>query len=564
MTAAIAVPKEKAVPRSILAEAIAMQSAQLTIQEIPVDLIVRSETNRQPELDDDFVESIRRGVDSPVLVRPIKATQEHVEQWRRIDSPPIVIGQTIYKLVYGERRWSASKEAGKKTIPGIVRELTDTQALEIQVRENEQRQDYNAMDRAAAYAHLREQYMLDHKSEKGFTEEKCCALIAETCKNDKIKGRTVQQIIALQKLTPDCQAALRKGEMEQSHAYEFCRLSVEDQAEQLLWLRQQTHHSQGDIPSVRRLKLEIRNMEIRAEDRRRQEKLFKEGPGASAKLTFDGKTIDLAPGPLPGSVRAALCKTWPNLTTAHFLNDGRVQLAQGLAGKPHYHTVGLIQNLLSGKITAADLSAETSTSIAPPQTSATPKPLSEAQIKKNQAAVQKEIQQNLKAQRDSQQRAKIQEAYSELLFAALAKKGCINSRLLTHVVPNLLFEVWENEWPIELSRRSLSAARRNQWATSFGQQVLGWPAPKGGEYQPGGYSYSEVREYCTKYTRKFTPGVLAALLIALFADDNEQLARYFGVDHKKIRQKATAQVKQEAAAAKKKAKSQGPKAGVTP
>jgi hypothetical protein len=61
-----------------------------TVYEIPVDLIVRSETNRQPQLDDDFVESIRRGVDSPVLVRPIKATQEHVEQWRRIDSPSVV------------------------------------------------------------------------------------------------------------------------------------------------------------------------------------------------------------------------------------------------------------------------------------------------------------------------------------------------------------------------------------------------------------------------------------------------------------------------------------------
>jgi ParB/RepB/Spo0J family partition protein len=550
LTAAIAeVPRKKSdvETRHAASPPTLYAPSQSTVYEIPVDLIVRSETNRQPELDDDFVESISRGVDSPVLVRAIKATQEHVtalkeEHWRLIDSPDVSVGQTIYKLVYGERRWAASKKAGNKTIPAIVRELTETQALEIQVRENEQRKDYNALDRSAAYAHLRAQYMKDHHGEKGFTEEKCCALIADTCKNDKIKGRTVQQIIALGKLSGECQEALRKGEMEQSHAYEFSRLSAQDQAELLLWLRQQTHHSQGDIPSVRRLKLEIRKMEEQREAEKRQplfQETEKKESGVGAKLTFDGKTIELALGPLPGSVRVALCKTYPNLTTSHFLRDGRVQLAQGLTGDAFYLTVPELQKVLtSGKSTgSAQTSAATPADKRTAAAIANYKPPTKAQL----AAAEKQREAEARSRRDYEQREKIQKVYTSSLFAAMAKKARINSRLLTHVVPNLLFEVWENEWPID----------------SFGQQVLGWPAPA----DQSGYSYNEVREYCDKHTRKFTPGVLASLLVALFASNNEQLARYFGVDLNKLRQKAAAQVKQEDADAKKKAKGLKLKAG---
>jgi ParB/RepB/Spo0J family partition protein len=537
-----------------------------TVYEIPVDLIVRSETNRQPQIDDDFIESIRRGVDSPVLVRPIKATQENKATWWALN---VAIGETFYKLVYGERRWAASKKAGKKTIPAIVRELTDTQALEIQVRENEQRKDYNVMDRAAAYAHLRAQYMKDHHGEKGFTEEKCCALIAEACKNDKIKGRTVQQIIALGKLTPDCQAALRKGEMEQSHAYEFSRLPVEDQAELLLWLRQQTHHSQGDIPSVRRLKLEIRNMDIAADEKRRQEKLFKDGEGDAAppqpSVEFDGKKIDLVRGAtLPISVQSKLIKVYPGLTTAHFLKDGRVQLAIGLMGKPFYLTVNELQNVLTTGIPyAIDGAPQTSAkgpicihsratcreckfgdykSLPPDPLAA--KPRTKAQLKAEQERVEKEIQQNLKAQRDRVHNDRIANKYQASFFSALASKAHVCSRLLTYIVPGLLVELSDqNDFPLE----------------AFAQDRLHWPAPK----HNNTYNYGEVSDYAEKHTRKFSGNLLAALLIVnrLQAADAEQLAKYFHVDVKKLRQKALAAVKEEDAQAKLKAKGQGLKAG---
>lgn len=513
-----------------------------TVYEIPVDLIVRSETNRQPELDDDFVESISRGVDTPVLVRPIKATFEQFANQPGSLTGSFGIGQTIYKLVYGERRWAASKKAGNKTIPAIVRELTETQALEIQVRENEHRKDYNALDRAAAYAHLRAQYMKDHHGEKGFTEEKCCALIAETCKNDKIKGRTVQQIIALGKLSRECQEALRKGEMEQSHAYEFSRLSVQDQAELLLWLRQQTHHSQGDIPSVRRLKLEIRNIEQQREAEKRQplfQETEKKESVAGAKLTFDGKTIELAPGQLPGSVRTPLLRIYPDLNTAFFLKDGRIQLSLGLTGTPFYMGVAELQKLLSAK--ALHLPA------APAQTLAAkepdwinkkapviqqPKPLSQKQIKKFAEEQAKQNEQRLKAERERERNERIDKKHRGLMFAAFASKAKINSRFLSHAVPDMVFSSLDGNTYDEF-----------EIDAEFGQRALAWPAPSDGN----AYSVEEICSHAKKHTRKFTQGLLAAVILTIHMTPavSQQLAKYFGVDAKKLRKKAAAEVEAE-------------------
>ena len=59
-----------------------------------------------------------------------------------------------YQLIMGERRWLASFEAGKATIPAIVREASDVQAMEMTIVENLQRADLNPMEQARAYDRL--------------------------------------------------------------------------------------------------------------------------------------------------------------------------------------------------------------------------------------------------------------------------------------------------------------------------------------------------------------------------------------------------------------------------
>ena len=75
---------------------------------------------------------------------------------------PIVVQKVEagYELVVGERRWRASKKAGLKKIPAVIREVTDAQALELAIIENIHRQDLNPIEEADAYARLADEFAL--------------------------------------------------------------------------------------------------------------------------------------------------------------------------------------------------------------------------------------------------------------------------------------------------------------------------------------------------------------------------------------------------------------------
>ncbi len=57
-------------------------------------------------------------------------------------------------MIAGERRWLASQRAGKATIPAVVRQVSDVQAMEITIIENLQRADLNPIEQARAYERL--------------------------------------------------------------------------------------------------------------------------------------------------------------------------------------------------------------------------------------------------------------------------------------------------------------------------------------------------------------------------------------------------------------------------
>ncbi len=69
---------------------------------------------------------------------------------------PIIVKKSIkgYDIVAGERRYRASKLAGKTTIPAIIRDFTDEQMMEIAVLENLQRENLNSIEEAMAYETL--------------------------------------------------------------------------------------------------------------------------------------------------------------------------------------------------------------------------------------------------------------------------------------------------------------------------------------------------------------------------------------------------------------------------
>ncbi len=76
---------------------------------------------------------------------------------------PLVVsrlGDDRYRLIVGERRWRASQVAGLKSVPALVRDLSDRDTLEMALIENIQRADLNALEEAAAYIRLVQEFGL--------------------------------------------------------------------------------------------------------------------------------------------------------------------------------------------------------------------------------------------------------------------------------------------------------------------------------------------------------------------------------------------------------------------
>ena len=112
-------------------------------KEIAVKEISPSPFNYRKALNEgamkELTESVKKnGVIEPLIVRQIKDNGK----------------EKNYEIVAGHRRWRAAQAAGLKEAPCIVRKLTDEEALEVQIIENNQRQDPNPMEEAWGFQKL--------------------------------------------------------------------------------------------------------------------------------------------------------------------------------------------------------------------------------------------------------------------------------------------------------------------------------------------------------------------------------------------------------------------------
>jgi ParB family chromosome partitioning protein len=107
-----------------------------------------------------------------------------------------------FQLVAGERRWHASKRAGKTTIPAVIRQISNEQAMEITIIENLQREDLNPIEQAKAFERLSREF--------GLTQEQ---IAARTGKD----RASIANFIRLLKLPEALQDALETGVLSFGH-----------------------------------------------------------------------------------------------------------------------------------------------------------------------------------------------------------------------------------------------------------------------------------------------------------------------------------------------------------
>lgn len=99
-----------------------------------------------------------------------------------------------YQIVAGERRWRASKKAGLKKLPVIVREYEDKERLKISLIENVQREDLNAIEEAKAYEQLKKEYGLK-QDEIAASVSKSRTAITNTMRLLKLDERVQKMIL---------------------------------------------------------------------------------------------------------------------------------------------------------------------------------------------------------------------------------------------------------------------------------------------------------------------------------------------------------------------------------
>ena len=157
-------------------------------REIPLDQIdtnpFQTRTQMNEEQLRELADSIKaNGVVQPVLVRPLANGR--------------------FQLIAGERRWRASQQAGKTTIPAILRQVSDEQAMEITIDENLQPADLNPMEQARAFERLAREFHM--------TQEQ---MAVRTGKD----RATVANFLRLLRLPASVQAKVETGELSFGHA----------------------------------------------------------------------------------------------------------------------------------------------------------------------------------------------------------------------------------------------------------------------------------------------------------------------------------------------------------
>ena len=142
----------------------------------------------------------RKAFDDEALNELSESIKEHGVISPIIVSPPV---NGYYKIIAGERRWRASKLAGVKTIPAIIKEYDDVNLYEVALIENLQRQDLNPVEEAMGYKKLMDDFNL--------TQEK----IAERLSKSRSSIANSLRLLSLSKTALEY---LAKGEISTGHA----------------------------------------------------------------------------------------------------------------------------------------------------------------------------------------------------------------------------------------------------------------------------------------------------------------------------------------------------------
>ncbi|HZJ95115.1 MAG TPA: ParB/RepB/Spo0J family partition protein [Thiopseudomonas sp.] len=169
------------------------------LQHLAIERIQRGKYQPRRDMDqtslEELAESIKaQGVMQPIVVRSI--------------------AENKYEIIAGERRWRAAQLAGLKTIPALVRNVTDEAAIAMALIENIQREDLNPVEEAMALQRLQKEFEL--------TQQEVANAVGKS-------RASVANLLRLIGLPDEVKTLLAHGDLEMGHARALLGLPTEQQ-----------------------------------------------------------------------------------------------------------------------------------------------------------------------------------------------------------------------------------------------------------------------------------------------------------------------------------------------
>src|SRR4051794_24205352 len=161
-----------------------------TQRKVPIEFLKANPRNPRRVFFDvelgELADSIKQhGVIQPIVVRPIKGVQDRFE------------------IIAGERRWRASQIAGLHEVPIAPVDVSDSDALEIAIIENVQREDLNAMEEAHGYHALANEFKR--------SQDEIAKIVGKSRSH-------VANMMRLARLPDEVQALIASGQLSAGHA----------------------------------------------------------------------------------------------------------------------------------------------------------------------------------------------------------------------------------------------------------------------------------------------------------------------------------------------------------
>ena len=166
-------------------------------QEVDLDLLRPNREQPRGIIEDARLDELAASIRSHGIIQPLVVARQEDGK---------------FEIVAGERRWRAAQRAGLLRVPVVERTVANSKRLELALIENIQREDLNAIETAAAYARLADEF--------GFTQEE----IARSVGRDRATVANYQRLL---RLPAEVRAEVASGALSMGHARALAGLADE-------------------------------------------------------------------------------------------------------------------------------------------------------------------------------------------------------------------------------------------------------------------------------------------------------------------------------------------------